>query len=922
MINQMLEEHSNCKCLCITEHWKKEEHLKKLSIHNFRLTSSFCREQGYGGAAIYLDKNVNFTRKSKINKLSVEGVFECACVECKFQGESLIIMTIYRPPKGNVREFLKKVESALDQIVNGKKTNIVIAGDFNIELIENNDFRKQLLSVMGSFDLYQTIFENTRITSTSRSCIDNIFTNISKSRVSSLVLNTVISDHTAQKLMLKLELESEKKCYFKRFFCESSRKEFFNILKQEQWLDVFQTDPADVNKQWSVFMNTFIQIFNQCFPKKLFIPKHRSKNKLYNDNEQIQHLKHKLNILLMLKRKNNNYNEIYSSTKKAYDELLVKSRTESYANRIHNSDNKNKCMWSIYKEITSSSNVQDNVIAGRPDEVSNKYNEYLLKSIPDIIRNLPNIEWTHKIQRNHEYMALHPVSQQELLEVIQKIKNKHSSGDDEIPTSLIRQIIPAITEVLCFVINNSLKEGIFPESLKLSAIRPCYKNKGDSNLFDNFRPISLLPGFSKLFEILMCERLMGFLTECKILSGNQHGYIEKRSTQTAIFQFTRAILGHLENGDMALGIFLDLSKAFDCLDRNILLKKLEIYGIRGRALGWFRSYLSNRTQRVIINKNGISYKSKIAKNTVGVPQGSILGPVLFIVFMNDINNECLIQNSSLTEYADDTSLLVGGKTIPNLVESATTLFSSAEGWFAKNKLCLNKEKTNTLMFRTKLNKTQKPNSISVEGSELSLTSSTKFLGINIDEFLDWSCHIDFLSNKLNRTCFCIRHVSRYIGETARRTLYFANFEGTLRYGIIFWACNSETLNIFTIQKRIIRTIYQMSPMQSCRGIFKSKRILTIYGLYIYELILCVFKNRHLFHDNTVNHKYSTRKNHILYPVHRLTLSEKSPYYMGIKCFNKLDNHVKNIGIEKIFKRKLKKMLIDLEPYSIKDYLNM
>lgn len=251
---------------------------------------------------------------------------------------------------------------------------------------------------------------------------------------------------------------------------------------------------------------------------------------------------------------------------------------------------------------------------------------------------------------------------------------------------------------------------------------------------------------------------------------------------------------------MALGIFLDLSKAYDCLDRELLLKKLNLYGIRGNALKWFESYLSQRTQRVIVKKNNVESKSMVMQNTVGIPQGSILGPILFIIFVNDLNLEINNEYATITAYADDTNMLVGGKQIHEIVNSAKDTFLSCKSWFENNKLLLNKEKTGTILFRTKLSRKEIPELIELDENQLTIQKNTKFLGVYIDEFLDWSGQIEYLSSKLNRTCYCLRIVSKYLNETARRTLYFANFEASARFGIIFWRTNSKIKNICDSKK--------------------------------------------------------------------------------------------------------------------------
>ncbi|XP_044763830.1 uncharacterized protein LOC123320547 [Coccinella septempunctata] len=299
----------------------------------------------------------------------------------------------------------------------------------------------------------------------------------------------------------------------------------------------------------------------------------------------------------------------------------------------------------------------------------------------------------------------------------------------------------------------------------------------------------------------MYARLTEFLTECNIVTNNQHGYINNRSTQSAIFSFTQAVLKCLEEGDMAMGLFLDLSKAFDCLDRNILLKKLNGYGVRGWAFKWFESYLEERLQRVVIRDRGREIRSEILKNKIGVIQGSILGAVLFIVYVNDLNMAIAQVNNSthsvdatfvtdnigfdLTQFADDTNVLVRGSNIPEIIGNTNEIYRVLKEWFEENKLLISKEKTNLMIFRTKQNRAEKPESIVVCDSQFEVKENTKFLEIYMNEFLDWSYHIDYLNKKLNNVYYCIRFVSRYLSEEVRRILYFANFQGKARHGIMF-----------------------------------------------------------------------------------------------------------------------------------------
>lgn len=187
--------------------------------------------------------------------------------------------------------------------------------------------------------------------------------------------------------------------------------------------------------------------------------------------------------------------------------------------------------------------------------------------------------------------------------------------------------------------------------------------------------------------------------------------------------------------------------------------------------------------------------------------------------------------------------------------------------------------------------------------------------------MDWTDHIENLSAKLNKVSYCFRIVLKYLNENAKRTLYFANFEAILRFGIIFWASNSKIQNIFTIQKRVIRIMYKMSYLQTCRGVFRNKNIMTVVALYIFDSVLFFYKNRDRF-NTSIQHEHNTRSYNIIYPIHRLTLLEKSAYYMCIKFFNKLPLNIKQTINERMFKKNVKQLLIELEPYSVDDYLSM
>lgn len=873
----------------------------------------------HGGVALYGADKIKSEVIKDINCLSVCGEFECTGAHFVINRQKIVAIVVYRPPNGSVGVFLRKLEELLSIVFEYNEPTF-IAGDFNIELKNDNDKKIQIMSLLNSFNFILTVTEYTRITSKTNSCIDNIFTNY-ENTFSIEILNTHISDHTAQKIMFNLSTTRKniQKFKQKRFFTYENKITFTNVLNEQTWESVYNCRSNEINEQWATFMNTFLCIFNHSFPCKI-VKADNSEKRVNILNDDVQKCKQRLDLLLMLSRVNILYKDAYDVTKKEYDELLKKAKAEMYEMKVMKSNNKSKCMWAIFNQITGRQRKNELPIEGDPINLANSFNNHLVSMAPDLISKLENVPFNCKVLDNTQSMFLKALSPEDILEVTATLQNKFSHGDDEIPTGIIKYCINEIKEVLSYIINNSFKYGIFPDQLKLANIIMLFKS-GNQQVMNNYRPISLLPSFSKIFEAAFCRQLVSFMNKCDLFSEFQHGYLTGRSTQTAIFQFLTSILNFFEDRNVGLGIFLDLSKAYDSLNHELLLIKIEKYGVRGNAFNWVKSYLTNRNQRVKVQKDGVTFKSDILYNSTGVPQGSILGPVLFVIYCNDLYNIISKENETITNYADDSNILVSAESYPDLLRDSRCIFKRASEWYAANKLTLNKEKTKLVFFRTKQMKLDTPNNVVFDGQILSFVGDACFLGLQFNENLDWESHINSLCGKLNSVCYSIRIISNYLNDRTLKTLYFANFESVVRYGIIFWGRDINVDNIFVIQKRIIRIIYKIKYRQSCRGIFKVNKILTIHALYIYECLMFLFKNKEKFLQDSTEHNYNTRYVNITYPKHHLTLVEKSARYMCIKLYNKLPNYIKLINMVEQFKKEIKALLIDVEPYSPQDFLN-
>lgn len=331
----------------------------------------------------------------------------------------------------------------------------------------------------------------------------------------------------------------------------------------------------------------------------------------------------------------------------------------------------------------------------------------------------------------------------------------------------------------------------------------------------------------------------------------------------------------------------------------------------------FRSYLSNRVQSVRINET-ISDGHFI---TVGIPQGSVLGPTLFIVFVNDLNGFLRHDSISLTSYADDTNILVCTPTFQESIDLTVETLHKFQYWMSKNKLSINKDKTVVVNFGLNKRHGHQEN-LSTDTLSVPFLSSAKMLGLTLDSGLKWTDHIDMLCGRLARCCYAIKTVKQYATPATVRALYFACFQSHLKFGVVHWGIATEWLRVFRIQKRAIRIIAGLGYRDSCRNSFIHLRILTLPSLYVFEICCLVYKNHDLFNKNCIDHQHDTRfKGHLKPDIHSTGFYQKSLVYNACKCFNQLPDYIKNSVSFKIFQRRLRSLLASKAYYNYQDFLN-
>jgi hypothetical protein len=924
--------------LCFTEHWLHDNEIGYFNFENYSLVSKFCRKNKlHGGSCIYAKTNLEAKPYNLYEYLNHEEHFEASSI--KLTQYNAIIICIYRTPNSNINILLENMDIILTKLTN-KGKSIIIVGDLNIDFLSGN-VNPHLQTMLNSYGLQAAVDVPTRIGNHSQSAIDQVILNKDLWDYSLDVIETGLSDHKAQILQLQMNHKNKKglnrlkeEVRIARSYKEENIQYLNYLLGKENWELVLKQN--SVNNAYNEFLGTLKYYYDIAMPKKR-IGVIKQENKWVTAGIRVSG--EKLRFLNSLRKERNiseDFKKYYSNYKKIYNKVISEAKKLTNNIQIRTSENKSRAMWDIVKvELGNQRKIAKNIKISQngvniqdPKAIANVFNEYYTnvakKTISENLVLKPNEIDINIVKYNSNSMFLTPATNEEVIEVIKGMGNKKSVGMDDIPDYIIKKCYPKIVHALTYIINLSLSTGKFPEQLKMAKVKPLYK-KGLETEVENYRPVSLLSGFSKILEKIIKRRLLSFLNKYSIISTKQHGFWKGRSTNTAIADLIEKVYKSLDEKEISIGVFLDLSKAFDLVDHDILLRKMSRMGIRGIALKWFQSYLENREQRVeityrCIETNDItSCLSQKRHIKYGVPQGSVLGPVLFLIYINDL--ETSIKDGRPTFFADDTSIFLAATNASDVQKKINKTINGLMDWFERNKLVINKGKTVAISFYQPQKKQTEYPPIKLNDTDISYVDQTKFLGVWVDKNLKWCAHTQQLANKLCKICFALRIINRVAGLETVRTLYYAYFQSMLVYGLIFWGNSGEAKLIFKLQKRAIRTMMKIPKMVSCKQYFKFLHVLPLPCLYIYEVLVYIKTNLNAYSINSEIHSHNTKRKDNLYIVPCNTSLYKNNFNnIGCRMFNQLPQHIKEIPVLYKFKRTLKTFLLEHCFYRVEDFL--
>ncbi|CAF4750832.1 unnamed protein product [Pieris macdunnoughi] len=625
--------------------------------------------------------------------------------------------------------------------------------------------------------------------------------------------------------------------------------------------------------------------------------------------------------------KNTNFHQHVAKYSKTFKSVCKIAKSLYISNKIKSADDKIKTTWQIINNETGRKkqrNTEFNLETAHGPinsnaEIAQEFENFFI-NIPfkttEALSSSSALSFallTKNVRACPTEFRFQYTNPQAVMKAFKDLKIKSTEDLWGLSVKVCSSIIETIAPYLAFIFNTSIDQGVFPDLMKHSKVVPLFKS-GDSKEPNNYRPVSILPALSKVFEKLMLNQMLCHFNKNSIFHEQQYGFTKGRCTTDAGVSLIKNIFNAWEEAQDAIGIFCDLSKAFDCVNHETLLLKLNHYGIKNKALDLLRSYLKNRQVKVQVN--GIN--SLGSEITMGVPQGSILGPFLFLVYINDLPQ--LVQNKpKMVLFADDTSLIFKVDRRSQNRDDVNNSILRVQNWFTVNNLALNDKKTKCIRF-TLPNVKSKECDIMLNEGKLEFINQTVFLGITLDEKLQWGPHITSLAGRLSSAVYAVRKIRYLTNVETARLVYFSYFHSIMSYGILLWGRAADIESIFILQKRAVRAIYNLRRCESLRELFKKINIMTVPCQFIYENIMYVRKNLHLFSKINERHNFSTRnKDKIAQPSFRLAKVQNS--FMGycVKCYNKIPCDILKLN-ERKFKCFIKSTLCKQAYYKLDDYI--
>jgi hypothetical protein len=891
-----------------------------LSIPGYNIVRNDRKGRKGGGVLIYIKSEIIFKERKD---LVVNDVLEMIWIEISSKNveKNHLVSCVYRPPNVS-NEYLDGISDSIEK-ADAEDKYMSILGDLNINyVLDESLYENPVFMLENLFNLKQLIVSPTRVTKKSSTLIDIILSNCPDKHTASGVQVCSFSDHYL--IFTKVNIEKKVKshnCIRYRDYKKFSEKEFLKDLSEHfTKLNLSSSNiknDHDFEDKWKSWKSVFLQISNKHAPFKVSRLKNRTNKWMTPDIMKLIHKREYLHKKALQTNDSSKYNELwneYKKTRNLVNKSIKKNKRAYYDNISANCGNKPKELWTeLSKVFPKAKNDVSNDIS--PDEFN-----YFFSSIGKRVADSSNHNNDFRKYYSNFPNSIHEFTFEAIdRTIIQRFLNglpKCSKNDVlDFDTYLLNLSSSIIADSLCILINASLELGYCPEDWKLARVSPAFKGKGCPSDRNNYRPLSVIASLAKLMEKCVQIQLIDYLMKHKFISIDQFAYIKYHSTQTCLHRLLDDILDNINEKEKTAMCFLDIKKCFDTINHPLLLFKLEKYGIRNNELKWFTSYLSDRSQ-VVVNNTNLSEKALL---NIGVPQGTILGPILFLLYVNDLSN--VISNAHINIYADDVVVYCSDSNLSKLQNHMQNIMDDVYKWYVENKLTLSIDKCSTMVINNDLKPDVGNFIIKLGCTNLEQVVSMKYLGVVIDNKLNWSQHIANVTKKVQIINSKVRKTLNTLPKSLRLKYFNTSGVPILDYASTVWGHFSKKVkNVMTkLEHMAARAISGNYDFIQTRGsdIMKELNMTFFENRLDYYHCLLVFKAihglvpDHIANNITFSYEVSQRdlrtinEMNLYKPKARCEIFKKSLKYHGANLWNGLPIDIKNLTTVSAFKKSYK-----------------
>lgn len=850
--------------IILSEIRKNVEEILNFNFPNYTYYIDYPDHNKCGGIAILVSKCIahNIRNDLKINNDQIEN----QVIELRTSNNKIMYVSgIYKHPKLNINNFASVVKSHIKKVPNN--CDLILAGDFNIDMNASyaNVSIRNYINLLKSLNMTQLINAPTRITASSRTLIDHIYIrhNSTTCKLTSGSFIHQISDHLCTFININLSpLYDYKNRPKVRIFSQRNIECFKNSLKNTA--HVFnQNISKNSNEIWELCINFIKKQFELAFPLKS-ISRSKIKHKPWITKAIIKSTKTKERLYKIWTSSSTAYNERqYKNYKNKLNSIINKAKT-NYYNNIFTSDKSNKKLW---EEINSLLNNNENskhiesIIVNNDTitdskTIANEFNNFFStigEKLNTTFNSSQNDFTKYMPEKLNSTIRLQPATVSEISKIIYSLSNKSSCGLDNISQKLLKLVNLEITTTLTDLINKSISERVYPSCLKTAKIIPLFKN-GNKLDCNNYRPISLLSTFNKIFETKIKNDLSKFIEENNVLYINQFGFRKYHSTIDALIKTHDYIIDETRKKHKVIGIFIDLKKAFDTIDNTILIEKLKYYGIDGPFNDLLKSYVDNR--KCFTEINGCISDSKTIK--YGVAQGSVLGPLLFSLYINDIKQISRDKETNL--FADDTNIFCADSTYAKTLLKCNEALNDCYLWMKANRLTINLDKTHFVDFsRNKKNEIIPDKVIMLNNIKINEKDHTKYLGLILQNDLKWIKHISLIINKINSRIPLYYQIRDILSDNKKILIYKSLSMSVINYGIELYA-KRDSVWVKLLQKcqnRILKILFNKTRLTRTNIIHQDNKVLKITDLA--KLRSLLISHRVIYNSQSLNITYASMR---------------------------------------------------------------